>query len=333
MKKIITATLVIAFACLNVSTVTAQSTEKKRVLNINIKLTNNNVSIESIKNIEGFIPDYLTQPETGYSLTLLNKDSKKIFAVKFVFPENIIAEGFSAEEATGSTQTLTETETSIILPALEEAQKVEVYNPDNQKVAEQNLKTIANPEKNLQKNIASSDKSTIIWFGLAVVSLLILALIFWKVLNNRSLSLLVIILTITLLIIGAWILFKNHQDSQNLAPPPSTVEKDKTLGLKALEAKKELTKTDKTSGDLVLEENSDFQIIYLISNDQFMVFINKLPFAETKDKAQKWFTDKGFTQQDLCLLRISFSLSKEISKDTILEEKDVVPSGCSPNQT
>lgn len=94
----------------------------------------------------------------------------------------------------------------------------------------------------------------------------------------------------------------------------------------AIDLKKQLTKTDKKIGDLTLTDTDDFRIIYLIANDEFMIFIKNNPYQENKQKAQNWFIEKGFTQTDLCLFKIGFIASKEIKPD--FAAADGVPDNC-----
>ena len=126
------------------------------------------------------------------------------------------------------------------------------------------------------------------------------------------------------LITGTGILFFISRQNNKLPIPKSGISG--ALSEKAVEIKKEITKTNKTSGDLIVENNPDFNITYLISNDQFMVTIKNSSYDETKNAVEKWFLNQGFTQQELCLLRLSFSASKQIKPD--FSGDDAVPKGC-----
>jgi|SRR3989344_5071398 len=88
--------------------------------------------------------------------------------------------------------------------------------------------------------------------------------------------------------------------------------------------KSQITKTDKTEGDLTTDY-PEFTVDYLISNDRYIVTIKQNPFSEMKKKAENWFISQGFSQQDLCVLKISFYPAKGIE---ISNEDDTKPSGC-----
>lgn len=140
---------------------------------------------------------------------------------------------------------------------------------------------------------------------------------------------LLVLTTILILIIaaGTWLLIspKNKPPS---APPalPQIGQEPKLLSVAGTKIKRELTKTAKITGDLILADNPEFKITYLIYNDQFIVNVKAKPFATSKAQAEKWFADKGFGTGDLCLLKITFAASKEIKPD--FASQDAVPSGC-----
>lgn len=147
--------------------------------------------------------------------------------------------------------------------------------------------------------------------------------------NKKIYLTLLQILLLLLVIGGAWLLFNKGfgklQPKPQASPAPVRFE-PKTLRKEAYQIKRELTKTDKTSGDLILADNSDFQIVYLISNDQFIVDLKNLSFQEGKKRAEEWFRNKGFLQEELCVLRISFAASKAVESDFSFQ--DTFPTGC-----
>jgi len=136
----------------------------------------------------------------------------------------------------------------------------------------------------------------------------------------------IVLLVLVILVIVIFTLsterFKLRQKTEK--PTPSPVAK--ILSQKSQELKLRLTKTDKKSGDLILEDNPEFKIIYLISNDQFMVFVKKAPYEDIKRKAEVWFGNYGFEPFDLCLLKVSFTTSKAVKSDFSI--RDAVPTGC-----
>lgn len=141
---------------------------------------------------------------------------------------------------------------------------------------------------------------------------------------NKIILILVLILVFG---VGLWFVYYNRQFQ--LRPPTlptPTPEIQTTLRQEGYEIKNQLTKTDKKIGDLTLENNADFKIDYLISNDQFIVTIKNPSYSLAKQKAETWFTDKGFLPGELCVLKLSFAASKEIKPD--FSQKDAVPQNC-----
>lgn len=113
------------------------------------------------------------------------------------------------------------------------------------------------------------------------------------------------------------------QKPSNQPKPSSNVEEAKN----AIQLKNELTKTDKKTGELTLEDNEKFRIDYMIQQDQFMVIIKKSPFAENKAQAEQWFKNKGFGQTSLCVLKVYFTAFREVT-DVGTAPEVVVPTGC-----
>jgi len=144
-------------------------------------------------------------------------------------------------------------------------------------------------------------------------------------LNNKNIIVLVAAAALVILLAagGFWLL-NSKQTKKGLAPEPT--QAPLVLSKDSLGLKQSLTKTDKKSGDLVLENNDNFKIIYLIYNDEFIVFVNKSPYEEIKQKSEGWFRGKGFSALDLCLLKISFTATKETRPD--FSSTDAVPFGC-----
>lgn len=101
-----------------------------------------------------------------------------------------------------------------------------------------------------------------------------------------------------------------------------------SLESNSLDIKKRLTATDQKVGDLRLEGNENFKIDYLISNDEFYVAILKPGFKGFKQEAINWFLEKGFKQEDLCVLKINFAVNKEIAESENLNIGDLTVEGC-----
>lgn len=146
--------------------------------------------------------------------------------------------------------------------------------------------------------------------------------------NNRNYLILTIVLILTIAV-GAWLLAgkKFLKPTAVSSPSPiAQIQEPRILSLEATKLKRDLVKTDKETGDLVLETNADFQIKYLIFNDQFIVTIKEEPFGQNKQQAQEWFLDKGFVAEDLCLLKITFAASREVKPD--FSQEDALPTSC-----
>lgn len=100
----------------------------------------------------------------------------------------------------------------------------------------------------------------------------------------------------------------------------------KNLRPEALEIRAKITKTDKKVGDLIKADTADFKIIYLISNEQFLVHIKSDNYQQAKAKAEQWFKSQGFNMKDLCSLRITFgSLNLDNPPKS---DADFLPTGC-----
>lgn len=81
-------------------------------------------------------------------------------------------------------------------------------------------------------------------------------------------------------------------------------------------------------GDKYLVQSREFTIVYVPSPDQFYVQINNNPAQENKALAQKWFTDKGFSSQDLCGLGIHFQLAVPGATLQEIQNFNTAPAGC-----
>lgn len=157
---------------------------------------------------------------------------------------------------------------------------------------------------------------------------------------NKKL-LLILASTVAVVLLALMVLFvvsksKKQAPAQkqpvSLATPTPKYD-TQTLSTQAIEKKQALTKTAKVSGDLQLAQNDNFEIDYLISNDDFIVIINKNPYPETKKLAEQFFTDKGFTKEELCTLKIRFYPAKEVTVGYTGGPQDSVPTGCKPTNS
>jgi hypothetical protein len=136
------------------------------------------------------------------------------------------------------------------------------------------------------------------------------ALVIWSFYNSKTIT-------------------KPPVSSSSPIPPKGLAAPRQSLALReeAQKIKAKLTQTDKKSGDLILLDNESQTIRYLILNDEFIVSVKKPPFEVVKKEVEDWFKKKGFTSQDICLLRISFVSSKTVKPN--LSQKDIFPTGCS----
>ena len=150
--------------------------------------------------------------------------------------------------------------------------------------------------------------------------------------KTTILNLIIVVLLVA--VVGvAWFGYTNNQKNSLPTPPKELTAKTTTpqlptLSSKAIETKKALTKTDQTYGDLVPATNAGFEIRYLIYDDQYFVRILEAPFDTNKAKVETWFKDKGFTSEELCLMRITYTASRQVKPDFQLA--DSVPTGCTP---
>src|SRR3989338_4461657 len=90
--------------------------------------------------------------------------------------------------------------------------------------------------------------------------------------------------------------------------------------------KQDLVRTDKTTGQLDLIDNNQFQIIYSIPDDHFIVRLKGegQPFVDKKTAAENWFKAKGFQAQDLCRLYMTIVPPKKVK----ITPEDLRPAGC-----
>ena len=149
-------------------TVHAQDFPKQQVLDVNLNYNNGQVTLTSVNRREGYLPDYLNQPTEGYTLIIFDKDQKEQFRVKFNFPLEIITEDIT--QGTGSVQTLTEADTTVVAPAHENAQKLEILDPIGAKVLEHNLEVIVDP-KLAERGATSPKNNYLIWILAALAAL------------------------------------------------------------------------------------------------------------------------------------------------------------------
>lgn len=128
------------------STVFAQNQQKQNILDITLHYKSGEITLVSMETRQGYLPDYFNQPDNGYTMQVLDKSSIETFKVKFNFPLQIISENFgNATNTVNSNEILDETDQTITIPALPEAQMLIIFDPDGKKILEQDLSVIVNP--------------------------------------------------------------------------------------------------------------------------------------------------------------------------------------------
>lgn len=85
---------------------------------------------------------------------------------------------------------------------------------------------------------------------------------------------------------------------------------------------------ENNNGDLLLVKTNDYLIQYITSPDIFIVTLLKEPVEENRKIAEKWFLDKGFSQENLCNLGLHFILHSSLTQEYKAKGFSSRPSGC-----
>ena len=149
----------------------SENLTKNQVLDINLHYKDNQIALNSIDKRQGFLPDYLNQPSSGYALQILDKDSKELFKAKFNFPLQVISEGLPNQGTGGSVKNLSEVDKTITVPSSENAQKLLVLDPDGNQLLEHNLAPLVDPNLSNRGATKTSNPNLII-IALAVAMLI-----------------------------------------------------------------------------------------------------------------------------------------------------------------
>lgn len=139
-----TLSLISVLLLLGPSRLNAQGFQKQEVLQVSLHYKDSAVTLNSVEKQQGFLPDYLNQPDTGYILQIIDSSGQKLFDVKFNFPLEIITEG--GQQQPGSIRKLSEADRILTIPSLESAQKFQVFDSQGQMILEHNLAVIVDPE-------------------------------------------------------------------------------------------------------------------------------------------------------------------------------------------
>ena len=151
LKKIASLALAMTIFCFsalaNSQTSYAQDYQKQEILDVKLHYESGQVTLTSIEKRLGFLPDYRSQPETGYALQILNLSSRELFKVKFQFPTQIIGDDFSnPQQPTGTVQTRETVDYTVTVPIFEDAQKMLLTDPDGKKLIERDIAVVINPQ-------------------------------------------------------------------------------------------------------------------------------------------------------------------------------------------
>lgn len=85
---------------------------------------------------------------------------------------------------------------------------------------------------------------------------------------------------------------------------------------------------ENNNGDLLLVLTDDYRIEYIPSPDIFIATLQKEPVENNRKKAEKWFLDKGFSQENLCNLGLQFILHSSLTQDYKTKGFSSRPTGC-----
>lgn len=169
----------------------AQEFPKQDILDVNLNYKDGQVTLTSVDKRQGYVPDYLNQPQESYTLTVFDKAQAQLFSVKFNFPLQVHTDDFSdPQNPKGHVQTLTEADATVTIPLFENAQKLQVVEPDGSIVVSHDLSLIVDP--NLAQRGATPGflldlKPWLIILGvLGLLALLVLAPTLWRFLHSRQ---------------------------------------------------------------------------------------------------------------------------------------------------
>lgn len=180
----ITTLLLIVFLT-TAGTVFAQGADKQNVIDVNLHFKNNEITLGSVDKRLGYVPDYLNQPEEGYSLQIFDQNARTLFTVKFNFPLQRIVEKLPQQETGGSIQNQSETDKTITVPAFNNAQKLIVTDAKGEKLLEHELAPLVDPQ--LPNRPATKTTSPALIIGLvALLVISVFGFILFFLIKRRS---------------------------------------------------------------------------------------------------------------------------------------------------
>lgn len=131
--------------------------------------------------------------------------------------------------------------------------------------------------------------------------------------SRKQLTILITLIVVVTLSILAFLVLR--QDKEGLPPAIQTDEESPFVG-KPLPKDKEVLKNQLVghlSDGGTITETPDFNIHYF-APDVFQVEVKTVDIADTREKAIAWFKGKGFSEEDICKLPVTFYLSAEVAR-------------------
>ena len=128
---------------------------------------------------------------------------------------------------------------------------------------------------------------------------------------------LILALLILVVISGGYFLYRSLAHKQIIEETPVIQEfpesplESKPLTLDKEEIKRQLTAPLGEAG--VLTDGPDFRIDY-IAPDFFQVEIKTTNIFDARENAVAWFKEKGFSEEDICKLPVTFYLDAEVAR-------------------
>lgn len=173
MSKVLSLFLII-IATLISSGVVSAKTDKQPIMDVSMRYSYGSITINSINQSIGYLPDYKIQPDMGYSLVTYDKDNNELFRVRFNFPLSIHTDD-PLDRTKSEVINLKQADVTITIPGLDNTTKLRVFNTSEKVALEYDLSPLI-------KN-TSKDKNSVLNQPTAVIVSLIavIAFISWVV--------------------------------------------------------------------------------------------------------------------------------------------------------
>jgi len=113
--------------------------------------------LKSITLIDTQAPDRKIQPETGYVSEVISFDKKILYSFLFEVPLVIYVDEIDSETGRfiGKTEILDETDFSLIIPYFPNGEKINIYNPEKEKILEIDISSFS---EKCEEDMCESDK-------------------------------------------------------------------------------------------------------------------------------------------------------------------------------